>query len=72
MGDLPPDDNELGVAGRIAGHVTLHFGGSDNLVPMSQVDAIRAAVGSNANVDIAVYEGAGHGFSFHGQASYHA
>lgn len=64
-------DRHLSEAGRIAGRLTLHFGGNDNLVPMSQVDAIRTAVGSNPKVDIAVYDGAGHGFSFHGQPSYH-
>lgn len=65
-------DQHLGETDRIAGRVTLHFGGNDNLVPLSQVDAIKSAVASNAQVDIAVYDGAGHGFSFHGQPSYHA
>lgn len=65
-------DRHLSEIGRIAGRMTLHFGGNDNLVPLSQVDAIKSAVASNAQVDIAVYDGAGHGFSFHGQPSYHA
>ncbi|MBN9050855.1 MAG: dienelactone hydrolase family protein [Rhizobiales bacterium] len=65
-------NQHLSEAERIVGRVTLHFGSNDNLVPLSQVDAIKAAVGSNTKVDIAVYDGAGHGFSFQGQPSYHA
>jgi carboxymethylenebutenolidase len=40
--------------------VQLHFGGEDRGIPMSDVDAIRAA---QPALDIHVYPGAGHGFS---------
>lgn len=49
---------------------TLHFGGSDKLVPMDEVEAIRGSLKSNPNVDIHVYLGVDHGFSFEGQPRY--
>ena len=64
-------DRHLGEADKIAGHVTLHYGGNDPLVPMDQVEAIRKRLGSGSRADIHVYDGAGHGFSFSTQPSYH-
>jgi carboxymethylenebutenolidase len=49
----------------------LHYGGNDPLVPMDQVEAIRKRLGSGSRADIHVYDGAGHGFSFSTQPSYH-
>lgn len=40
--------------------VMLHFGGADSHIGMDQVDAVRKA---NPNVEIYVYEGAGHAFN---------
>ena len=64
-------DRHLDEAEKIAGSVTLHYGGNDPLVPMEQVDAIRKKLATDSRVDIHVYDGAGHGFSFPTQPSYH-
>lgn len=64
-------DRHLSESSKITGHVTLHYGGSDPLVPIAQVDAIRATFAGNPRVDINVYPGAAHGFSFRGQPSFH-
>jgi carboxymethylenebutenolidase len=64
-------DRHLDEAEKIVGSVTLHYGGNDPLVPMEQVDAIRKKLATDSRVDIHVYDGAGHGFSFPTQPSYH-
>jgi len=43
--------------------MSLHFGGNDPVVPMEEVNAIKAAYAGKTKVDIVVYEGAGHSFS---------
>jgi carboxymethylenebutenolidase len=47
--------------------VELHFGSLDASIPMSDVDAIRAA---QPGIAIFVYEGAGHGFGCEDRGSY--
>lgn len=47
--------------------VLMHFGSQDQGIPLSDVDAIRAA---HADLPIHVYEGAGHGFNCDQRASY--
>ncbi len=47
--------------------VQLHFGAEDDHIPPSDVDAIRAA---QPDVEIFVYEGAGHGFGCDERGSY--
>lgn len=47
--------------------VQLHFGATDSSIPLSDVDAIRAA---QPEVEIFVYPGAGHGFGCDERASY--
>jgi carboxymethylenebutenolidase len=64
-------DRHLKEAGKVAGSVTLHYGGNDSLVPMDQVETIRSGLAADSRVDIHVYDGAGHGFSFPTQPSYH-
>ena len=49
--------------------VMLHFGETDQAIPLSDVDAIR---GRHPDIPIHVYAGAGHGFSCDARASYHA
>jgi len=49
--------------------VELHFGETDHAIPMSDVDAIRAA---QPGVGIFVYKGAGHGFGCDERDSYSA
>lgn len=48
--------------------VQLHFGAQDQGIPLENVDKIRDA---KPDVDIYVYEGAGHGFICDHRASYH-
>ncbi|MXP62361.1 dienelactone hydrolase family protein [Roseomonas sp. M0104] len=47
--------------------VQLHFGAEDHGIPLSDVDAIRAA---QPGVEVFVYPGAGHGFACEERASY--
>jgi carboxymethylenebutenolidase len=47
--------------------VQLHFGAEDHGIPLSDVDAIRAA---QPGVEVYVYEGAGHGFGCEQRASF--
>lgn len=61
----------LAEADKARGHLSLHYGGSDPLVPMSEVAQVQAAFAGNPDADIHVYEGAQHGFSFVGRPSYH-
>ena len=49
--------------------VLLHFGAEDQHIPLSDVEAIRAAHPESA---VYVYEGAGHGFNCDERASYDA
>lgn len=49
--------------------VQLHFGAEDDHIPLSDVEAIRAA---QPGMEIFVYEGAGHGFGCSERASYEA
>jgi carboxymethylenebutenolidase len=63
-------DRHLDEAGKIAGAITMHFGGNDPLVPLDKVELIRSKLSSDARVEVRVYPGAGHGFSFQGQPAY--
>ena len=49
--------------------VQLHFGAKDPMIPLSDVDTIRAA---RPDVEVFVYNEAGHGFNCDERASYHA
>lgn len=64
-------DRHLDEATHATGRLTLHYGGNDPLVPMEQVNAIRTRFAADPRVDVHVYDGAGHGFSFPKQPSYH-
>ena len=52
--------------------MSLHFGDNDPVVPMEEVNAIKAAYAGKPNVDILVYEGAGHSFSMPRNQGYDA
>jgi carboxymethylenebutenolidase len=52
--------------------LSLHFGGADALVPMSEVEAIQAAIGGDPKVETFVYPGAGHSFAIPGAHEYNA
>jgi carboxymethylenebutenolidase len=57
---------------RVTCPVSFHFGDSDPVVPMDEVDAIRQAFAGRANADIGVYPGAGHNFAMPRKDGYHA
>jgi carboxymethylenebutenolidase len=60
----------LNEAAAVAGSLSFHFGDSDPIVPMAEVDAIRTALGSRPRVEIAVYPGAQHNFTALGRDTY--
>jgi carboxymethylenebutenolidase len=64
-------ERHLGEADKID-HATLHFGAEDSLVPLDKVEAIKKTFAANPNVDVHVYQGANHGFSFEGRPAYNA
>jgi carboxymethylenebutenolidase len=63
-------DRHLDEAAQIEGAITMHFGGNDLLVPLDKVELIRSKLSADGRVDIHVYPGVGHGFSFRGQPAY--
>lgn len=60
MGDSLEDARNIRVP------VSFHFGDNDHSTPMSEVRAIQAAVQGNSNVELCVYEGVGHSYTWHG------
>lgn len=52
------------------GLLSLHYGDSDPLVPLSEVSLIQQHFKNAPNVEVAIYPGANHGFSFRGRPSY--
>lgn len=61
---------ELGEADKATCPLSLHFGSDDAAVPMSEVEAIKAALKHNPRAEICVYPGAKHGFSSPSRPSY--
>ena len=55
---------------RVSKPLLLHFGGSDEHVPRSEVDALRTALAANHAVTIFDYPDAGHAFANPQRASY--
>ena len=43
--------------------VSFHFGATDPVVSMTEVDAIREAVAGRASAGVDVYDGVGHNFA---------
>ncbi len=62
--------NQLDLAGRITCPIQFHYGGNDEHVPPSAVEAVREAV-VDKDAEIHVYPGAPHGFNCWARASYH-
>jgi carboxymethylenebutenolidase len=55
----------------VAAPLDIHFGGSDELVPMEEVDRVRAGAEGNANIHVTVHPGAVHGFTQEGSRNFH-
>lgn len=60
----------LGEESEFQGSLSLHYGDSDPLVPLSEVALIQQHFRNDPNVEVAIYPGANHGFSFPGRPSY--
>lgn len=60
LGDLP----------KVKVPLQLHFGETDESIPMSDVEAVKAAIGIDPERPIHVYPGAGHGFNCWARSSY--
>ena len=65
-------DRYLDEAQQLRCPVLLHFAANDEHVPGSSVEAIQARLGARADVQIHLYEGAGHGFNRAGYPSFNA
>jgi carboxymethylenebutenolidase len=51
--------------------VSFHFGDDDHSTPMSEVRTIQAAVEGNPLVELRVYPGVGHSYTWHGHQLHH-
>lgn len=65
-------DGSLAQAPRAVCPILMHFGEKDEHIPLSAVEATRGAFKGRSNVEILVYEGAGHGFHCDERGSYNA
>jgi len=61
---------ELDAARRMNVPASFHVGDSDASVPMTEVEAVKAALAHNPRAEVYVYPGIKHGFSGKGGASY--
>ncbi|MCL4799931.1 MAG: dienelactone hydrolase family protein [Burkholderiales bacterium] len=62
----------LDQAARAICPILMHFGEKDDHIPLSAVEATRAAFEGRGDVEIHVYAAAGHGFNCDERGSYHA
>jgi carboxymethylenebutenolidase len=53
----------LGELNRVKCPLQLHYGGDDQHVPQTEVDAVSAGVRGKAGIEVLVYPGAGHSFA---------
>jgi carboxymethylenebutenolidase len=63
---------ELEAAAALRVPASFHFGGADQQVPMSEIEAVQRALAGNSRAETFVYPGIGHGFTSPGGASYDA
>ena len=61
---------DLAETGGITAPFSFHYGGADPVVPLDQVEAIKAAL-AGKDGEIYVYDGAGHSFALPDNPSYH-
>lgn len=62
----------LDEVGKVNVPVSYHFGAEDPVVPMEEVEAVKAAFAGRPGAEIAVYDGCGHNFSMPHKPGYHA
>jgi len=65
-------NGSLAQAPRATCPILMHFGDKDEHIPLSAVEATRDAFKGRSDVEIHVYEGAGHGFNCNERGSYNA
>lgn len=63
---------ELAAATALRVPASFHCGGADAQVPMSEIEAVRAALASDPLAELYVYPGVAHGFTTPGGAAYDA
>ena len=61
---------DLAQAAGVKAPLQIHVGDADPQIPMQEVEQVKAALAGKANVAIAVYPGAVHGFTGKGRPSY--
>ena len=65
-------NGSLAQAPRATCPILMHFGDKDEHIPLSAVEETRSALKGRNDVEIHVYEGAGHGFNCDERGSYNA
>jgi carboxymethylenebutenolidase len=63
---------ELEAAAKIRVPASFHFGGADAQVPMTEIEAVQAALAGNPRAETYVYPGVAHGFTTPGGPAYSA
>jgi carboxymethylenebutenolidase len=63
---------ELAAAAAVTCPTSFHFGGADQQVPMSEIEAVQQALAGNPRAESYVYPGIGHGFTSPGGPAYDA
>lgn len=63
---------DLAEAPKISAPLSFHFGGSDATTPMSEVEAIQAALKDHPNAELYVYPGVQHGYTSPSRPAYDA
>ena len=61
---------ELDAAAAVTCPTSFHFGGADQQVPMSEIEAVQRALAGNSRAESFVYPGIGHGFTSPGGPAY--
>ncbi len=64
--------SEIDAVAQVTCPVSFHFGEEDPVVPLDELEIIRAAYGSHDNAEIVVHPGASHNFSMPYKEGYHA
>ncbi|MDX1483825.1 MAG: dienelactone hydrolase family protein [Alphaproteobacteria bacterium] len=62
--------HHLDEADKLSCPLSIHVGDSDPVVPMKEIEAVKAAIGDKPGVEIRIYPGVGHGFTGKGRANY--
>ena len=64
--------DHLDEAAAVTAPLSFHYGDSDPVAPMAEIEAVRAALGHNAAAEVYVYPGIGHNFTNPARPTYDA